>query len=753
VSAEFSPSITPIPTQGIPHGPILISDDAEFTSGNGVVGGNGTSNDPFVIEGWDIDARTSTGLEVRNTTAHFVIRSSAVASSFGAYDGVVLSNVSNARIEGFWTWLVRVGLSMRNVRNVTIAQSNLVRAYSYAVDVVGGENLELSGNTIENNVYPTRFESVSNVTIASNLIRDNNGTFNAAGVHMRKITGGSVSGNTISWNKGVAINLEESVGVSIEGNELAGGQFEGLSSTFSSDGTISNNRFSNYTYRGMFLKHPRNVTIAGNTILNSGEGIRLDAALNVSLSANSIAPGGVILVGTTLEEFNSHTFAANNLVNNLPLLFMKDCSGRSVRGVSLGQLIVVNCTGMDVANLAFQNSVGIQLAFVYTAAIDDVSFESPVTLGIVAFNVADLRLSRIQVTGMEGIGISIAEGVRVEIDGAFVPAGGIDLWAVTDGVVNGTSVAAYVWGITARNSRNISVSQNVLTRSEYGIFFEDVIRGMIIGNAIDGYSYRGTGVEVRRSRDVIVANNTVTRNSVGIRLDGSTGIQVHFNRFSYSSDSAEDPGGNENSWDAGYPRGGNYWLDYTGSDNCRGPNQDDCTRSDGIGDEPYSIDIDSIDRFPLVEYNATNEPPIALILISGGPFFVNDPVRLDFEGEDPDGSVVMFEWTLGDGTRGMSQANPTPFEHRYNAPNTYQVTLILTDNQGAISAAIVMIEVLPPPGDTGGSLTHPDPFLVGLLLATIGLMTAVASTAVVVFLFRFGRQMRTTQSPLPGRFR
>jgi hypothetical protein len=45
-----------------------------------------------------------------------------------------------------------------------------------------------------------------------------------------------------------------------------------------------------------------------------------------------------------------------------------------------------------------------------------------------------------------------------------------------------------------------------------------------------------------------------------------------------------------NSWDAGYPSGGNYWSDYSGVD----------SNLDGIGDTPYVIDSSNVDHYPLV---------------------------------------------------------------------------------------------------------------------------------------------------------
>ena len=46
----------------------------------------------------------------------------------------------------------------------------------------------------------------------------------------------------------------------------------------------------------------------------------------------------------------------------------------------------------------------------------------------------------------------------------------------------------------------------------------------------------------------------------------------------------------QNNWDNGYPEGGNYWDDYSGSD----------SDSDGIGDTPYSIPGGCEDEYPLM---------------------------------------------------------------------------------------------------------------------------------------------------------
>jgi hypothetical protein len=54
-----------------------------------------------------------------------------------------------------------------------------------------------------------------------------------------------------------------------------------------------------------------------------------------------------------------------------------------------------------------------------------------------------------------------------------------------------------------------------------------------------------------------------------------------------------------NTWDDGYPSGGNYWSDYAGVDLFSGPYQNQ-TGSDGIGDTPYFIRANNTDNYPLM---------------------------------------------------------------------------------------------------------------------------------------------------------
>ena len=133
--------------------------------------------------------------------------------------------------------------------------------------------------------------------------------------------------------------------------------------------------------------------------------------------------------------------------------------------------------------------------------------------------------------------------------------------------------------------------------SEYG---DNIVRNNnILNNGVDGISLLGS-----KADDIF--NNNISQNSEhGVYIDSSTtNTEIYQNNFFKNGISQAKDDGYNNTWDNGYPSGGNYWSDYNGSDNFSGPNQD-IPGSDGIGDTPYNIPggAGAQDRYPFMNEN------------------------------------------------------------------------------------------------------------------------------------------------------
>ncbi|UCG68296.1 MAG: FG-GAP repeat protein [Thermoplasmata archaeon] len=127
-----------------------------------------------------------------------------------------------------------------------------------------------------------------------------------------------------------------------------------------------------------------------------------------------------------------------------------------------------------------------------------------------------------------------------------------------------------------------------------GAYFNDA------GGEDAGRAYVFSSRSQGSNDNIITDNNIINNTEYGIYIINSTGNSIYHNKIINNTNQAFDNTNDQNLWDAGYPMGGNYWSDYSGVDNFKGPDQDQ-PGSDGIGDINYSIDPNSRDNYPLMD--------------------------------------------------------------------------------------------------------------------------------------------------------
>lgn len=150
-------------------------------------------------------------------------------------------------------------------------------------------------------------------------------------------------------------------------------------------------------------------------------------------------------------------------------------------------------------------------------------------------------------------------------------------------IIQNNRIANNSGGLVIYSSGNNVISDNDISNNYNGVnlYFSsnNVISGNNITNNIDG-------IDLYFSSNNVFSGNVVEDNDNGVSAYSSSHVNTFYhNNFNNTVQVSTD---STNVWN--YSGEGNYWADYIGQD----------LNSDGIGDQPYSIDSNNKDDYPLV---------------------------------------------------------------------------------------------------------------------------------------------------------
>src|SRR5438132_3246770 len=211
----------------------------------------------------------------------------------------------------------------------------------------------------------------------------------------------------------------------------------------------------------------------------------------------------------------------------------------------------------------------------------------------------------------------------------------------------------------------------------------------------------------------IFSMNNFMLNTIGVVIQNSTGnifFQNNFVRNRLRHVNIVVPGDVPlNHWDnstlGALRPGGNYWDNYTGTD------QD----NDGIGDT--NLPADGLDGLPLMAPSVSI--PLAVVSVTPSVTQGLSPLTVSFS-TDVVGSFTpySFRWSFGDGTPNTNSTKPS---HTYIGPGNYTVGVLVTDKSGVQSVAST--QVLVEPGSSGGTSIY---LLGAFAIAAAATVTAFA---------------------------
>jgi len=224
-------------------------------------------------------------------------------------------------------------------------------------------------------------------------------------------------------------------------------------------------------------------------------------------------------------------------------------------------------------------------------------------------------------------------------------------------------------GLRLVSSNNNTISGNTISLNKQdGVFLSSSNNNTISGNTIS--LNNESGIILRSSCINTISENLISLNGYeSIYLyQHSDGNFLYFNNFINNTMEPYDE--SNNIWNNEYPAGGNYWSDYTGTDDYHGSKQD---------------------IPPLILIFGEN-PPIANFSHS------TDDLSATFDASssfDRDGTVVSWSWNFGDNTSGSGLI----VSHTYVDYDAYNVTLSIIDSNGYqdnISEQIYILDNNPP---------------------------------------------------------
>ncbi len=169
--------------------PIRVNNnsDLEGLKGLGVIDGNGTESDPYILR--DVEIHTFShgdAVYLGNTTDHIVIRDCMFFGDFGI--DLIFSSSEPS-------WLN--GVFLNNTRNVKIINTTSKSFRGAGFLINGSSSIKLDNCTSENNRFAgIQMEGASNVRILNSTVIYNYGT----GIELGDVKGGNVENCNITQN-------------------------------------------------------------------------------------------------------------------------------------------------------------------------------------------------------------------------------------------------------------------------------------------------------------------------------------------------------------------------------------------------------------------------------------------------------------------------------------------------------------------------------------------------------------------------
>ncbi|NPD89769.1 MAG: hypothetical protein HGN29_13740 [Asgard group archaeon] len=665
----------------------------------GICTGNGIENDPYIIED-TVFTGVGTCLSILNSAKHFIIKNCTITGNIG----LTLFNVTNGQIiESDIINNLGEGINIDNCTALLVSE-NKITENNAGIMINDCYFTSLSKNNISNNIIHGIFleKETNNITISENDISENI----QKGIMIDKDSfNNTIWGNEISDNVLMGVHIK---GPSANNNLLYGNYFRNNNPNARDDNantlwntTLIGNYWDDYTgedandddigdtpytvpgsagnmdYLPIWsLLNPitidetatgigaHNWTWAVDQYWCSGSGIVTDPYVIEDLEIIARGTGSCISIINSREYFSIENCIVSDSGTDLTdagiylsnvtngELVDNDCSNNGYAGILLS-----NCTDCVVSsNIVHSNVRGIVL--------DDSNYNT-----LSGNNIYDNSY------GISTIGFwnEIFENtIETNLDYGISILSGSHNNTVDENIIKDS-----IYGIAASDTNQNTISNNEISSNSYGLYLENTDDNIISNNEISSNSY---GLYLENTDDNIISNNEISDNSLyGICIElGSNGSLIYSNYFVLNEEHAIDYGYpfSNNFWNSSLI--GNYWDNYTGSDD----------NYDGIGDDPH-VFVTGIDYLPIWDVTA---PLIEINSPSSNEVFGLSAPSFDVTITEP--NLDQMWYTIDNGLNNYTfEENGAIDQSAWNAASSESITLMFyaSDIIGHIGSAEVIV--------------------------------------------------------------
>ena len=525
--------------------------------------GNGTQENPYIIEGYDFTVYEHFyGIWIENTDVWFVIRNcklwGATSNAFEQYGtGIFLKNVSHGTIENN-------DCSNNDYAGIYISSSQYNRIVNNRCSgnrVYGIVLEDAANNTLASNNCSENYCGIHLVRSPHNMLAHNNCTRNTIGMLLQDVSQyNAILANNCSANSeyGICVNGPGASDTTISNNICLWNSGTGIYLSGVSNSSITRNiccwdEYGIYSDRG-----ESNILWANNCSYNY-QGVNIDASLNTWILYNNLCAnenyGVNISTASTGIVVHRNNFRANNPGGNAS---GKGNSQAYDDGTGTSWYNRIACEGNYWSDWNGSGEYFIDGVRNASDSYPLVAPASPLPLSLIYIAGTEDFVGHARTLGWHGNGTQANPYI---IDGYRVDARGNPscIW------IECTDVYLVIRNCTLQNASGPDTyPADPYAPETYpphpcfaGIFLRNV-RNAIIENCT--CEQNTAGICLRGCEYVTIRNNTLKKNlNYGVYLRDSTDIQVYGNLFVANRATPQAYDNMENSWNTS--ENGNYWSD------------------------------------------------------------------------------------------------------------------------------------------------------------------------------------------------